>query len=43
MNASVNLMASLEVMPENALIFDRPDIVASNGLIIHDPLKQPTG
>jgi len=42
MHASLHLMLSLEVMPENALIFDRPDILGSNGLIVHNPLKQPT-
>ena len=43
MDSSVNRVVRIEMMPKNSALLDRPDIVASDHLLIHDPLKQTTG
>ena len=43
MDHSVDRVVRIEMMPENSALFDRPDIVASDDLLIHYPLKQTTG
>ena len=43
METRIDLVVRFEVLPEGFAILDRPDIVASDDLIVHDPLKQTTG
>ena len=43
MDPSVDRVVRIEMMPENSALLDRPDIVASDHLLIHYPLKQTTG
>ena len=43
MDPSVDRVVCIEMMPENSALLDRPDFVDSDHLLIHYPLKQPTG
>ena len=43
MDSSVDWVVPIEMMPENSAILDRSDLVASDHLFIHYPLKQTTG
>ena len=43
METSLDLMVRLEMLPEGYAILDRADIVTSDDVIIHNPLKHPAG